>query len=487
MNQDKMPLLGALRRHIKQKPVSFHVPGHKNGRLMPDGVKNLFSDALLLDQTELCGLDDLHDPAEAILEAQELTASLYGAKRSFFLTGGSTSGNQAMILASFQRGDRVLVQRDAHKSVLNGLRLAGVKPVFIFSEYDSVTQLPTGLNPKTVQQAFSTYRDAKGLIITSPSYYGWTAKVSELIETAHQHGAAVLVDEAHGAHFITNECFPPSSLQEGVDAAVHSAHKTLPALTMGAFLHVGSQSMVDEARLKECAALLQSSSPSYVIMASLDSARHYAYQLKCQNREALEPHLLHTRNQILEATGLEAATPPYGVKQDLLKLILTAPAGYDGFTLQRCLEKNGIYSELADTRHVLLLLGLSTEPLSEEVLGRLQCAARLLKKTKPAVNDEQVPFQLEELPLIEADLSYGIFEQKETKTITLSSAIGEYPAVDITPYPPGVPLFLKNEQIDERRYSFLLQWLKGGGRAQGIKKDFRGHWCIDVYKRKETI
>lgn len=277
--QIRTPLIDAVQRHMNKQSISFHVPGHKNGQLFPASLQHDFQSVLPYDVTELAELDDLHAPSGPIQEAQQLTANFYQAGHSFFLVGGSTVGNLAMIYAFCRPGDRVLVQRNCHKSVIHALELARVIPIFASPEYDQVTGHPIGLSADVLLKGLKLYPDLKAVVLTYPNYYGSGLNPAPLVVAAKEAGLYVLVDEAHAAHFIGG-LLPPSSLSCGADAVVQSAHKMLPALTMGAYLHVHKQVGTAEVEaVKLALQMFQSSSPSYLIMASLDGARAYLERL----------------------------------------------------------------------------------------------------------------------------------------------------------------------------------------------------------------
>src|SRR5690606_155051 len=230
---------------------------------------------LQYDQTELSGLDDLHYPEGAIREAQELLADAYGAERSFFLVNGSTTGNLAMIHAVCKEGDRVLVQRNSHKSIFHAMELAKLRPVYLTPEWGEASQSAEGISLATVKEAIRQYPESTALILTYPNYYGMAGtEIKEIINYSHQFNIPVLVDEAHGAHLLAGGLFPQSALTYGADAVVQSAHKTLPAMTMGSFLHIRGE-RISINRISKYLRIFQSSSPSYLIMASLDDARAY--------------------------------------------------------------------------------------------------------------------------------------------------------------------------------------------------------------------
>ncbi|NAP00553.1 aminotransferase class I/II-fold pyridoxal phosphate-dependent enzyme, partial [Halomonas sp. MG34] len=286
MDQQLTPLFQALKQFTKSSPVSFHVPGHKNGTIFPDKASDSYNEILKLDMTELTGLDDLHAPEGPIAEAERLAADYFQAEHTYFLVGGSTVGNLAMIMAACSRGDKVIVQRNSHKSIMNGLELRGANPIFISPAYEERVGRFTNPEQDTLQEALKRHPDAKAVVLTYPDYFGGTYPLKEMIELAHDYQIPVLVDEAHGVHFSLGNPFPASAISLGADVVVQSAHKMAPAMTMASFLHHNS-SLVSRGRLSHYLQLLQSSSPSYPLMATLDIARAFLATMPRKNMDAV--------------------------------------------------------------------------------------------------------------------------------------------------------------------------------------------------------
>ncbi|WP_411829743.1 aminotransferase class I/II-fold pyridoxal phosphate-dependent enzyme, partial [Paenibacillus favisporus] len=274
VNKERAPIYEMMQEMKDKAYSSFHVPGHKKGQAYTEsGGAGFLQDVLQVDLTEITGTDDLHHPEGVIREAQALAADCFGAEESFFLVGGSTSGNIALILTVCSKpGDLLIVQRNVHKSVIHGLMLAGAKAVFIQPEPDPVSGLAVAPSEETVTAALAAYPQAKGVLVTMPNYYGMGSDLAPLAEACHQHGVPLLVDEAHGAHYGQHPRLPGSALASGADGVVQSTHKMLAALTMGAMLHVQGP-RIDRGLLRQRLAMVQSSSPSYPIMGSLDLAR----------------------------------------------------------------------------------------------------------------------------------------------------------------------------------------------------------------------
>jgi arginine/lysine/ornithine decarboxylase len=332
-NQINTPLYHALIKHIKKTPLSFHVPGHKYGQILAPEANDYFKQILQIDATELSDLDDLHSPEGAILEAEALLTDLYQTKKSYFLVNGSTVGNLAMIMSACEEGTNVLVQRNCHKSIINALSLAKAAPIFLEPEFNQEWQVPSGISLETVKESIKLYPDAKALILTYPNYYGMGQDLQEIINEAHLHHIPVLVDEAHGPHFILGDPFPASALHFGADMVVQSAHKTLPAMTMGSFLHVNSE-LINMNMVKEYLAMFQSSSPSYPIMASLDLARSYLAAYEPKDIIYLLAEIQRFKEELAEITAIKVLEYPND-NGDPLKITIQSRCGLNGFDLQR--------------------------------------------------------------------------------------------------------------------------------------------------------
>ncbi|ARF14258.1 aminotransferase class I/II-fold pyridoxal phosphate-dependent enzyme [Sporosarcina ureae] len=460
MKYQDRPLVQALQNFHDRSPVSFHVPGHKGGALsdLPVAVRQ----ALAYDLTELTGLDDLHEATGAIKEAEDKLACLYGSEQSFFLVNGSTVGNLAMLYATVQPGDLVMVQRNAHKSIFNALELTGANPVFLSPDWDEQTQTAGTVSLKTVKEALAQYPDVKAAVFTTPTYYGIINRdLRQIIEVCHSYSIPILVDEAHGAHFIVHDAFPKSALELGADLVVQSAHKTLPAMTMASFLHIRSK-FVKVERVAHYLQMLQSSSPSYLMMASLDDARYYAETYDEKDYESFQIY----RNNLIQ--GLcNIARVEVVRTDDQLKLLIRA-AGHTGYVLQEALEQQGIYPELADLYQVLLVLPLlkagdeeSCVDLVDQFKVAMDCLAEK-ETTSMRFNN----FTSNSSP------SSVVYTANQLHTmdiewVSMQSAIGKVAAAAIIPYPPGIPLLCAGERINQEHMVQIYDLLMAGCRFQG--------------------
>lgn len=454
------PLIQKLVEFKEKDPISFHVPGHKGGIL--SGLPIQMRTALSYDFTELDGLDDLHEPTGVILEAEKKLTTFYNSDKSFFLVNGSTVGNLAMIYAVCREGDTVIVQRNAHKSIFNALELTAARPVFVTPEWDSSTCTASTVTAEQINMAIDAHPEAKAVILTYPTYYGTTGEeLEKIILFCHERKIPVLVDEAHGAHFVVGNPFPHSALNLGADVVVHSAHKTLPAMTMASFLHVRSN-LVSSERVGHFLRMLQSSSPSYLLMASLDDARAYAENYHEEDKMAF----MMRRNTFI--TNLRQIPDLQTIEtDDPLKLIIRIE-GVSGFDLQKELNMVGIYVELADFYQVLLVLPLLKKehvyPF-EEISNNIRLVAESMNESSKASYSVESLLPNEKI----SQLFYTAREldELESKWIPFEQAVGTVAAASIIPYPPGIPLLLAGEKVTEWHVQSLMLLVTTGASFQG--------------------
>ena len=464
--QEKTPLFDALLAYVQELPVSCHVPGHKNGAIFHEAGKGIYEQLLKIDATEVDGLDDLHAPEGPILEAQLLLSQLYKSDRSYFLINGSTCGNLAAVMGVCDEEDVVLVQRNCHKSVLHGLMLAKAKPIFLKTIYNEEWGIAEGISPQTVKAALKMYPQAKALILTYPNYYGVGEYIEELITLAHQSDLTVIVDEAHGAHFVAGKPFMSSSLIYGADYVIQSAHKSLPAMTMGSYLHMnyGAKNME---KVESYLRMLQSSSPSYPIMASLDLARSFVGTLSKADVEYTRENISTFINQLNKVDGLKVMQRPENIC-DILKVTIQTDGTFTGYELQSKLNEQGVYVELADPRNILLVLPIlkvGQDYSYARIVNAIPKAVALLKVEErekyifPVIEDGDV--------MTELALSFSEMNSRQTKLIELALAENYIAAETITPYPPGIPYIMNGERLSKRKIAYLQNMLRLGAKFHG--------------------
>ena len=468
MDKIKIPILDMLKNHQGQNPISLHVPGHKSGNVTHPLTPPALHEAMSWDMTELTGLDDLHSPEEGIKEAETLLSSFYQTDKSYFLVNGSTVGNLAMILGTIHAGDTVLVQRNCHKSVMNGLALASAKPIFIHPELDN-EGIEIGLTASLVKVYLDKYPETRAVILTYPNYYGMGMELDGIIRVAHQQQIPVLVDEAHGAHFAAGDPFPPSSLQRGADIVVHSAHKTLPAMTMGSYLHVQGE-LVAAKQVERYLRMLQSSSPSYPIMLSLDLARAYLEGYGEEDKIYLAEQVRLIKDYLTAHRHLALYEASEADWHDPLKLMIHHQGNLSGYELQARLEEVGIYPELSTERFVLLVLPLlkaGHESFIKEFIERVELIEWKTAE-KPAAETGFLKGDIGNVRKhSELALSYEEMETLSIKRLELPLSVGEIAAEAIIPYPPGIPLIQRGERITDEMVAACLRLLKNGVKIQG--------------------
>ncbi|MCR8846671.1 aminotransferase class I/II-fold pyridoxal phosphate-dependent enzyme [Paenibacillus sp. SC116] len=389
---DRLPLVEALLRYEGQGHVSMHVPGHKDGAAYVRAAEReadseraelyrRYAAVLRQDVTEVDGTDDLHQATGPIREAQELAAACFGAEATYFLVGGSTAGNVAALLTCCsQPGDIVLVQRNVHKSIINGLKLAGARAVFVSPRQDRASGLLTAPSVETVEAGLVQYPQAKAVFLCSPNYYGLGVDIQAMAEAVHRHGVPLFIDEAHGAHYGLHPDLPQSALQAGADLVVQSTHKMLLGMTMSAMLHIQGP-RINRDRLQRMLAMVQSSSPSYPLMASLDMSRHW---VQTQGDDAFTMGLaaVSTVRKLLHALksfdvlDMSRDSSIAYESQDPFKLVIRDVTGQmTGYELLNQLTLYGVVAEMADIQYVVLLFTLAN---SQDDAEKIVLALRAL-------------------------------------------------------------------------------------------------------------
>ncbi len=474
MRQSETPLYDQLVLHNKKKSISLHVPGHKSGKVFFEQKQFYFHEILKLDVTELSGLDDLHSPEGVIRDAEALLTQLYNVQKSYFLVNGSTIGNLAMIMATLNENDVVLVQRNCHKSVLNGIQLTRAKAVFLDPIFNHQWGVAGGVSEQLVQEALDLYPSVKAMIFTYPNYYGMVNELEEIIELAHARQIPVLVDEAHGAHFISGGNYPKSAVQLGADVVVQSAHKTLPAMTMGSYLHFNSK-LIPIQSIESYLRILQSSSPSYPIMASLDLARSYLGTYSAEDHSFLLEKMHKFKGKLKELKGVKPLE--YDGEGDLLKLTLQTANVFNGFQMQAAFEKEGIFTELADPNNVLLVLPFLKRDMEfplERIVDGMEQALEGVKLEKRTM--KEIPYKPE---ISTAAVTREEMSRLTTRKVHLNDSLGEIAAEKIIAYPPGIPLLLPGERIKFTTIEQIENLVHMGARFQG-NKDIYSHQ-IDIF------
>ncbi|MFC7322340.1 aminotransferase class I/II-fold pyridoxal phosphate-dependent enzyme [Halobacillus campisalis] len=460
--QNKTPLYDALLKHFHNEPISFHVPGHKFGEVFNSRGLDTFKNILSIDATEITGLDDLHGADGVIEEAQKLASAFFNSDDTRFLVNGSTSGNLASIMAVCRPGDKVIVQRNSHKSILHGIELANAQPVFLMPEHEEETQRYSRVTVDLVQEALSAFPEAKAVILTYPDYFGRAYDIQKIIEVVHRYEIPVIVDEAHGVHFTLGSPFPISSLDAGADVVIQSAHKMAPAMTMASFLH-SRDNRVDKTRLSYYLQLFQSSSPSYPLLASLDLARHFLSAFGTHHKKEILEHVSEVKEVLKDSSYPFEVLPAQNV-DDPLKITLQTFAPWTGFEVAKELEEQEIHPELATSDQVLLTVGLRSHIKSGILKERLERVKWQLKNELPHGTIEAEALKFKKLQTL--DIQYEDLQHKTPAFIDWRDASGRICAESVIPYPPGIPLIMKGERIKPESIDYVHVLLRQNARFQ---------------------
>jgi arginine/lysine/ornithine decarboxylase/amino acid transporter len=460
------PFARAAKEFLGRGDAHFSIPGHKrNPALVGD------QPALLDDMPHLCGVDDIRASRDLLGQAERLAAQAWGADRTWFSVSGSTMANQAMCLAVAAPGDRVVVARTSHRSVLAGLVLAGLEPVWVSPDVDPATGLALAVPPGRVERALGDHPDARAVILVEPSYLGLTSDVAAIARVAHQHGAALLCDQAWGAHFAFHPALPACAVAAGADLVVMSGHKTLTAFSQGAMLHGVDRGLVDLERLDASFEALMTTSASGLIHASLDQARALMERQGTELVEAAIELAERFRARIdgflgarcLDRRLVLAHPSVHGV--DPLKLVVDLTGtGADGFEVERDLRGDGVVLEMADRTTLVPLLTVGDDRRAVDRLTgalRRSLARRAGAARSPAVAG--VSWRISPRPVLGPRDAF--FAPRER--VPVADAAGRVAAETISPYPPGIPAIAPGELLTTDLLDALRDEAHAGSRMAG--------------------
>ncbi|KAL2503291.1 Arginine decarboxylase [Forsythia ovata] len=470
------PLVSALKASAEENAASFHFPGHNRGQAAPSSLRQLIGvRAFLHDLPELPELDNLFAPEGPILEAQKQAAELFGASETWFLVGGSTCGVQAAIMATCLPGDTLILPRNSHISAISAMILSGVLPKYIVPEYDHNWDIAGGFTPSQVEKAIEELemegRKPAAVLVISPTYHGVCSNIGAIAELCHTHKIPIIVDEAHGAHFGFHLQLPISALAQGADLVIQSTHKVLCSLTQSSMLHM-SGNLVDRERICKCLQTLQSSSPSYLLLASLDAARaHLSDNQGTVFNKAVEL-TLEAKNMINRIRGislLDLTNSNFSAIDPLRVTIGVWRLGLSGFEADDILCRDfKVVSELVGTRSMTFAFNLGTK--REHVL-RLVSGLKYLSATFSATDDTEnravdvlclTPFNDISMSLSPRE---AFFSKK--RKISIKDSLGKICGELICPYPPGIPVLIPGEIITERALNYLLHVKSKGAIISG--------------------
>lgn len=449
-------LYDKLKKYSKSGVYPFHMPGHKRNTALSDGTM-----PYEIDLTEIDGFDNLHNAEGCILEVQNLAERLYNVKKAFLLVNGATGGILSAVRAMTNRGDKVLVARNSHKSVYNALEICGLEPEYIVPAVDDEFGINCSITPLQVEKAIVGNPDAKLLIITSPNYEGVVSDIKEICRIAHLHNVMVLVDEAHGAHFPFSKSFPSEAVASGADAAVASLHKTLPSLTQTALLLTSNESLINS--LAENLAIFETSSPSYIFMSAIEKCLEF-----CENASAFDEYIKRLNSFNEKCKSLKKIKVLcYGndeVKNhrffdfDISKITVSVKGlNINGVQLADKLRNDfKIEPEMVCSDYVLLI---STVCDTDEGFARLINALQIIdsKCSVKELNACRYSITMPKIAVKPCECS-----GKDGEFCLLEHSIDKISLEYVWAYPPGIPIIAKGEIITQDIANIIIAQIASG-------------------------
>ena len=460
-----VPIVEAMKKYSSDGAIAFHTPGHKQGLGTHEVLKDFITaEGLRCEVSLMEELDDLHDPRTCIAAAEKLAAKLWNADEVLFSVNGTTSAIQTMILSTLKPGDLVFVPRNAHRSVMSGLILSGALPIYLPIEFSSTLKIPLNLTVETVQNAVKKFPQAKALIAVSPNYYGVSANLKKFSEILHAAGMLLLVDEAHGAHLQFSEKLPLSAMDSGADLSAQSTHKLLGSLTQTSML-LCRLGRIDFEKVRRSSSLLQSTSPNYLLLASLDAARLQMEEIGCKKISYAVELSEKLRTDSEKIDGLKTFHSVECFSFDSAKVTINVEdLGLTGIEAEKILRYDlKVQCELSDAANLLFLI---TYADNEEKISRLIDALKILAE-RPRKN-----FSVQFPPPLPNEISLSKISPRdafysESEFVTLENSVGKISAEEITFYPPGIPALNPGEIISPQIIEYILQTKKIGGRVIG--------------------
>lgn len=454
-SQERAPIYEALEEFEKKRVVPFDVPGHKRGRGNPELASLLGEKCVRMDVNSMKPLDNLCHPVSVIREAEELAAEAFHAAHAFLMVGGTTSAVQAMVLSVAKRGDKIILPRNVHRSVMGAMVLCGAVPVYVDPACDESLGIPLGMRVQDVQRAIRENPDAKAVLVNNPTYYGICSDIRTITKIAHENGMLCLADEAHGTHFYFHDSLPVSAMEAGADLAAVSMHKSGGSLTQSSLLLAGKN--VSEGYVRQIINLTQTTSGSYLLLSSLDISRR---NLALRGEAAFERVIKlaeYARNEINEiggyrAFGRELVNGDSVYDFDVTKLsVHTLDIGLAGIEVYDLLrDEYDIQIEFGDLGNILAYLSIGDRPREiERLVGALAEIRRRYSKSKAGMMQQEY---IE--PQVVVSPQDAFYAEKEM--LPLDETDGRICSEFVMCYPPGIPILAPGERITTE----ILKYIK---------------------------
>ncbi len=448
LSQENAPIYEALENLRKMRVVPFDVPGHKRGRGNPELTQLLGEQCMNMDVNSMKPLDNLCHPVSVIKEAEELAAEAFHAAHAFLMVGGTTSSVQSMILSVAKRGEKIILPRNVHRSVIGAMVLCGAVPVYVNPQCSQRLGIPLGMSVEDVRRAIEENPDAKAVLVNNPTYYGVCSDIRSIVKLAHEHGMYCLSDEAHGTHFYFSDKLPVSAMEAGADMAAVSMHKSGGSLTQSSLLLTGPG--ISPGHVRQIINLTQTTSGSYLLMSSLDISRR---NLALRGRETFEKVMElaeYARSEINEIPGFYAFSKElingdsvfdFDVTKLSVHTLEIGLAGIEVYDLLR--DEYDIQIEFGDFGNVLAYLSIGDRKRDVErlVSALSEISRRFGKEKVDLLEQEYIP------PLVAVSPQDAFYAPKEA--LPLEHCVGRICSEFVMCYPPGIPLLAPGEQVTQ--------------------------------------
>lgn len=474
-----------LNKILEEGIVSFHMPGHKNGNLYNKlNYSNILSNLYKTDTTEIPGTDNLHSP-EGIIEKSILKAQeTFESGKTYFLINGSTCGIEATIMAICNPSEKLILSRDSHQSAVNACILGDIVPIYIKSQIDKYTNIQRGNTFESVKIMIDKNPDAKALFLTYPTYYGITFELEKMINYAHEKGITVIIDEAHGAHLGLSEKLPKTALQCGADIVIQSTHKTLPAFTQSSMMHISKKAIenksIDTDRIEKMLKMTETSSPSYILMQSLEIAVEIYNQYGNELMEELINNIYDFKRRVKKIKSDYELKNKLKNKNldffsiynenDLTKVFISSlEVGLTGYEFEEILRKEyDIQVELSNYSGVLLITTIGNEKEDFEKFEKalINIYEKSLDEEREKIEPVDYPYEI--IPEL-AITPRTAFYSRNKKNVKIEDAVGMICGENIVPYPPGVCMIAAGEIIPKEIMDYLKYCKQKGMEITGVK------------------
>ena len=470
-----------LENYGKSDFYPFHMPGHKRNKACIEGDFPIERDI-----TEIDGFDDLHHSEGILLEAQNALSRMYGTRKSFFSVNGSTAGILTAISASVKKGGQILVARNCHKAVYHAIYLRELVPTYIYPQSDNDLGINGSISVSRVERYLEENPKIEAVLITSPTYDGVVSDIEAICEIVHRHRVPVIVDEAHGAHFCFSDYFPKSAVACGADVVIQSTHKTLPAMTQTALIHLNGD-LIDRERIRRMLTIYQTSSPSYILMGSIDGCLHMLSENGEMLYKAYTERLQKLRNAIheqcrwIKLPEYEELDAACSKDYDKSKIVLSVRnTGMTGRQFHEILLHDyHLQMEMVSAEYVLAMtaVGDSEEGYERLLHALVETDAKINamlaqnEAKKDALDEEEKLHDWAKLPVVSQKMTIYDAEQRKKILCRLDDAAGEIAADYIYLYPPGIPIVTPGEMITGAVIGTIHWWLSDGLHVSGVYEE----------------